>query len=167
MRHLLQLLILLVGCSAIGIVQVHSQPPSPPGQVKVDDVKVVWSEAGPVVLLTARDAVVPIFVDPTVAGSIHGALTGEKSPRPLSHDLMHTILQAYDMTVVRVGISLKGQVYYGELMMASGGQTKVFDCRSSDGIALAIHFGTPIFVEEAMLEKARKGEPPKDSQIEL
>ena len=167
MRHLLQLLILLVGCSAIGVVHVHSQPLSPSGQVKVDDVKVVWSEAGPVVLLTARDAVVPIFVDPTVAGSIHGALTGKKSPRPLSHDLMHTILQAYDMTVVQVGISLKGQVYYGELMMAAGGQTKVFDCRSSDGIALAIHFGTPIFVEEALLEKARKREPPKDLQIEL
>jgi bifunctional DNase/RNase len=42
----------------------------------------------------------------------------------------------------------------------------VFACRSSDGIALAIHFGTPIFVEEALLEKVRKGEPPKDSQIE-
>lgn len=167
MRRLLTLLILLVGCSAFGAVQVQAQSLVPSGQVKVEDVKVVWSEVGPVVLLTARDAVVPIFVDPTVAGSIHGALTGEKSPRPLSHDLMHTILQAYDVTVVRVGISLKGQVYYGELVMGAGGQTKVFDCRSSDGIALAIHFGTPIFVEEALLEKVRKGEPPKDSQIEL
>lgn len=166
MRHL-KLLLLIVGCLAAGAAQIQAQSLSPLGQVKVDDVKVVWSEAGPVVLLTARDAVVPIFVDPTVAGSIHGALTGEKSPRPLSHDLMHTILQAYDMTVVQVGISLKGQVYYGELMMAAGGQTKVFDCRSSDGIALAIHFGTPIFVEEALLDKARKGEPPQDSQIEL
>lgn len=166
MRHL-KLLLVIAGCLAAGAAQVQAQSLSPSGQVKVDDVTVVWSEAGPVVLLTARDAVVPIFVDPTVAGSIHGALTGEKSPRPLSHDLMHTILQAYDMTVVRVGISLKGQVYYGELMLAAGGQTKVFDCRSSDGIALAIHFGTPIFVEEALLDKARKGEPPKDSQIEL
>lgn len=166
MRHL-KLLLVIAGCLAAGAAQVQAQPLSPSGQVKVDDVTVVWSEAGPVVLLTARDAVVPIFVDPTVAGSIHGALTGEKSPRPLSHDLMHTILQAYDMTVVRVRISLKGQVYYGELMMAAGGQTKVFDCRSSDGIALAIHFGTPIFVEEALLEKARQGDPPKDSHIEL
>ena len=129
--------------------------------------KVVWSDVGPVVVLTVRDAVDPIFVDPTVAGSIHGALTGEKTPRPLSHDLMHTILDAYDMTVVRVGISLKGQVYHGELTMAAGGQTKVFDCRSSDGIAMAIHFGTPIFVEEALLEKAREGERQKDSQVEL
>ncbi len=164
MRHLL---FLFVGCLAIGAFQVQAQTLAPSGQVKVENVKVVWSEVGPVVLLTARESVIPIFVDPTVAGSIQGALTGEKSLRPLSHDLMHTILQAYGMTVVEVRISLKKQVYFGELLMAVGGQTKVFDCRSSDGIALAIHFGTPIFVEEALLEKARKGEEPKDGQIVL
>ncbi len=164
MRHLL---FLLVGYLMVGAAQVQAQSLSPPRQVKVEHVKVVWSEVGPVVLLTARDSVIPIFVDPTVAGSIHGALTGKKSPRPLSHDLMHTILQSYGMTVVEVRISLKKQVYFGELMMAVGGQTKVFDCRSSDGIALAIHFGTPIFVEEALLEKARKGEQSKDAQIVL
>ena len=167
MRHLLTLMVLLVGCSALGAFQVQAQTLAPSGQVKVENVKVVWSEVGPVVLLTARESVIPIFVDPTVAGSIQGALTGEKSLRPLSHDLMHTILQAYGMTVVEVRISLKKQVYFGELLMAVGGQTKVFDCRSSDGIALAIHFGTPIFVEEALLEKARKGEEPKDGQIVL
>lgn len=166
MRHF-KLLLLLVGCLAVGVTQLQAQSLSPAGQVKVDEVKVVWSEMGPVVLLAVRESVIPIFVDPTVAGSIQGALTGKKSPRPLSHDLMHTILQAYGMTVVQVQISLKEQVFYGELMMAGAGQTQVFDCRSSDGIALAIHFGTPIFVEEALLEKARKGDNPGDSQIVL
>ena len=166
MRHL-NLLLLAVGCLAAGAPPIQAQSLSPPGQVRVDDVKVVWSDVGPVVLLTARKTVIPIFVDPTVAGSIQGALTGEKAPRPLSHDLMHTILQAYDMTVVQVRISLKEQIYFGELMMAVNGQTKVFDCRSSDGIALAIHFGTPIFVEETLLDKARKRTPPADPQIVL
>ena len=166
MRHL-TLLLLIVGCLAAGALQIQAQALSPPGQVKVDEVKVVWSEVGPVVLLTARKTVIPIFVDPTVAGSIQGALTGEKSPRPLSHDLMHTILQAYGMTVVQVRISLKEQIYFGELMMAVNGQTQVFDCRSSDGIALAIHFGTPIFVEEALLDKARKKDQPASPQIVL
>lgn len=163
----LTLLLLIIGCLAAGAPQIQGQSLSPSGQIKVDDVKVVWSDVGPVVLLTARKTVIPIFVDPTVAGSIQGALTGEKSPRPLSHDLMHTILQAYGMTVVQVRISLKEQVYYGELMMAVAGQTQVFDCRSSDGIALAIHFGTPIFVEEALLDKARKKDRPADPQIVL
>lgn len=166
MRHF-SLLLLVVGCFVAGTAQLQAQPLSPSGQVRVDNVKVVWSEMGPVVLLEVQDSVIPIFVDPTVAGSIRGALTGEKSPRPLSHDLMHTILQAYGMTVVQVRISLKGQIFYGELMMAANGHTRVFDCRSSDGIALAIHFGTPIFVENALLEKVRKGENPRDSQIVL
>ena len=165
MRHLLKPLLLIAGCLAAGALPIQAQSLSPSGQVKVDDVKVVWSDVGPVVLLTARKTVIPIFVDPTVAGSIQGALTGEKSSRPLSHDLMHTILQAYGMTVVRVRISLKEQVYFGELMMAVNGRTRVFDCRSSDGIALAIHFGTPIFVEEALLDKAGKREP--DSHVVL
>ena len=167
MRHLLILLVLLVGCLGGGAARIQAQPLPSSGQVKVDTVKVVWSEVGPVVLLAARESVIPIFVDPTVAGSIHGALTGKKSPRPLSHDFMHTILQAYGMTVVQVRISLKEQVYYGELTMAVAGHTQVFDCRSSDGIALAIHFGTPIFVEESLLDKARKGEKPGDSHIVL
>lgn len=167
MRHLLNVLLLSAGCLAAGAGPVQAQSVAPPGQVKVDDVTVAWSEVGPVVLLTARNSVIPIFVDPTVAGSIQGALTGEKSPRPLSHDLMHTILQAYGMTVVQVRISLKEQIYYGELVMATAGQTKVFDCRSSDGIALAIHFGTPIFVEEALLDRVRKGDRPADPQVVL
>ena len=166
MRHL-KLLLLIVGCLTAGASSIQAQSLSPPGQAKVDDVKVVWSEVGPVVLLTVRESVIPIFVDPTVAGSIQGALTGEKSPRPLSHDLMYAILQAYGMTVVQVRISLKEQIYYGELMMDAAGQTQVFDCRSSDGIALAIHFGTPIFVEESLLEKVQKREQSKDAQIVL
>lgn len=163
----LKLLFLIVGCLAAGAAQIEAQAPSPPGEVKVDDVKVVWAEVGPVVLLTVRESVIPIFVDPTVAGSIRGALTGEKAPRPLSHDLMHTILQAYGLTVVQVRISLREEIYYGELMMAVNGQTQVFDCRSSDGIALAIHFGTPIFVEKTLLDKARKEKPPAGPQIVL
>ena len=163
----LTLLWLIVGCLAAGAPPIQAQSLSPPGQVRVDDVKVAWSDVGPVVLLTARKTVIPIFVDPTVAGSIQGALTGEKAPRPLSHDLMHTILQAYGMAVVQVRISLKEQIYFGELMMAVNGQTRVFDCRSSDGIALAIHFGTPIFVEEALLDQAGQRTPSAGPQIVL
>ncbi|TLY15788.1 MAG: bifunctional nuclease family protein [Nitrospirae bacterium] len=64
------------------------------GQVEIKDVQVRLSDHGPVVLLQAEGKVIPIFVDPTVAGSIQGALTGEKLRRPLSHDLMHSILEA-------------------------------------------------------------------------
>lgn len=123
-------------------------------QVQIEDVSVLMSELGPVVLLKAQNRVVPIFVDPTVAGSIDGALRGEKFFRPLSHDLMHSILQAYGGTVTHVKIELKEQIYYGELAVTINGDRKVFDSRSSDAIALAIHFGAPIYVEKNLLDQA-------------
>ena len=131
-------------------------------QVRIEDIKVMMSEVGPVVLLKAHDQVVPIFVDPTVAGSIEGALSGAKFHRPLSHDLMHTILNAFEGKVTQVVIRLKDRTYYGELTISLKGHTQVFDSRSSDAIALAIHFGAPIWVGQDVFEKVGEqvdGEP--------
>jgi bifunctional DNase/RNase len=92
-------------------------------------------------------------VDAVVAQSIHGALTGAKFPRPLSHDLMRTILESFEGKVSRVVISLQGATYYGNLTVLMRGTTKVFDSRSSDAIALAIHFGAPILVSKELLQE--------------
>lgn len=123
-------------------------------QVKIENVVVMGTSRGPVVLLRAENRVIPIFVDPTVAGSIEGALTGRKFPRPLSHDLMSSILQEFGGKVASVTIRLKEQVYFGELSVSMKGRTKVFDSRSSDAIALAIHFQAPIMVGKDLLESA-------------
>lgn len=123
-------------------------------QVKIEHVQVSQTEHGFVVLLKAEGKVVPVFVDPTVALSIHGALSGEKTPRPLSHDLMHTILTAMNAKVTQVVITLRGGTYYGALSVATQETTKVFDSRSSDAIALAIHFKAPILVGRDLLDSA-------------
>lgn len=127
------------------------------GLVRIESTEVVESPFGHVVLLKARNRVIPIFVDAVVAQSIHGALTGEKHPRPLSHDLMRTILEGFDGKVSRVVISLKGATYYADLTVLMRGTTKVFDSRSSDAIALAIHFQAPMLVSSELLERA--GQP--------
>jgi uncharacterized protein len=132
---------------------------APAGQVVIRDVDVRLSDHGPVVLLKAENRVIPIFVDPTVAGSIHGALTGEKLRRPLSHDLMHTILQGFGGRVSQTVITLKDGTYYGALTVVMPNQTKVFDSRSSDAIALAIHFKAPILVGRDLLESSGKPDP--------
>jgi bifunctional DNase/RNase len=125
-------------------------------QVKIADVQVRLSDHGPVVLLRAEGKVIPIFVDHTVAGSIQGALIGEKLPRPLSHDLMHTILESFGGKVTKTVITLKDGTYYGALTVSFKDQEKVFDSRSSDSIALAIHFKAPILVGRDLLESAGK-----------
>lgn len=130
--------------------------------VTITDVKVRMSDHGPVVLLQAEGKAIPIFVDPTVALSIQSALSGEKIPRPLSHDLMHTILDAYGGTVLQTVITLHDGTYYGALTVSVQGQVKTFDSRSSDSIALAIHFKAPIIVGRDLLNSAgRLPEKPK------
>lgn len=123
-------------------------------QVTISEVRVGLSDHGPVVLLSADGKTIPVFVDHTVAASIQAALTGERLPRPLSHDLMHTILEALGGRVVRTVITLKSGTFYGSLTVAFQGQEKVFDSRSSDSIALAIHFHAPILVGRDLLESA-------------
>ncbi len=125
-------------------------------QVEIEDVEVRLTEHGPVVLLKAEEKTIPIFVDQTVAGSIHGALTGLKLRRPLSHDLMHSILEAFEGKVKKTEITLKDGIYYGALTVAVKDTEKVFDSRSSDSIALAVHFKAPIFVGRDLLESAGK-----------
>jgi hypothetical protein len=125
-----------------------------PAEVKIENVQVRASDHGHVVLLRAEGKVIPVFVDPTVALSIHGALTGKKTLRPLSHDLMHTILTALNAKVTRVVVTLKGGTYFGALSVATKDATKVFDSRSSDAIALAIHFKAPILVGRDLLDSA-------------
>ena len=131
-------------------------------QVQVKEVEVRLSDHGPVVLLKAEDKVIPIFVDPTVAGSIQAVLTGAKLRRPLSHDLMHTILDSFGGKVTQTVITLKDGTYYGALTVTMPGTTKVFDSRSSDSIALAVHFKAPILVGRDLLDSA--GKMPQDSK---
>ena len=134
--------------------------------VKIAEVTVRMSDHGPVVLLQAEDRTIPIFVDLTVALSIQSALNGEKLPRPMTHDLMHTIMDAYGGKVTQTVITLKNGTYYAALTVAFKDQVKVFDSRSSDSIALAVHFKAPILVGRDLLESAGKI-PEKEKGSEL
>lgn len=122
--------------------------------VRVEQVEVRSSPVGAVVLLKVQGKVIPVFVDAIVAQSIAGALSGEKSLRPLSHDLMRTILEAFEGSVAQVVITLKERTYYADLTVLMRGATKVFDSRSSDAIALAIHFKAPMLVSQDLIDKA-------------
>ncbi|HET7439116.1 MAG TPA: bifunctional nuclease family protein [Nitrospira sp.] len=160
-RFLLLILLSLPWSSSVSQAETNV-PPS--DSVTIADVKVRISDHGPVVLLQAEGKTIPIFVDPTVAVSIQGALNGEKLSRPLSHDLMHTILETFGGKVTQSVITLKGGTYYGALSVAFRDDVKVFDSRSSDSIALAIHFKAPIIVGRDLLDSA--GVVPDKSKAE-
>jgi len=146
--------ICFLGALALPVAQAGESSPATSEQITITDVQVRISEHGAVVLLLAEGKAIPIFVDLTVALSIQGALNGEKLSRPLSHDLMHTILEAYGGKVLRTVITLTGGTYYGALTVAVQDQVKTFDSRSSDSIALAVLFKAPIVVGRDLLNSA-------------
>jgi bifunctional DNase/RNase len=122
--------------------------------VKIESTEVRVSSMGAAVLLRAGNKAIPVFVDPIVAESIQAALERRKPVRPLTHDLMHNVLAGFDGRVTRVVVTLKDGIYYGALTVAVRGTSKVFDSRSSDAIALAVHFGAPIIVSRELLDSA-------------
>ena len=122
--------------------------------IRIESTEVRMSEAGPAVLLRVGNRAIPVFVDPVVAQSIQGALGGHKPVRPLSHDLMHSVLTGFGGRVSQVVITLHEGIYYGALTVVMNGKTKVFDSRSSDAIALAIHARAPILVSRQLLDQA-------------
>jgi bifunctional DNase/RNase len=122
-------------------------------QIAVESTEVRISDMGPAVLLRVGNRAIPVFVDPIVAQSIQGALGGQKPVRPLSHDLMHSVLTGFGGRVSQVVITLHEGIYYGALTVVMDGKTKVFDSRSSDAIALAIHARAPILVSRDLLDQ--------------
>ena len=146
--------ICFLGALALPVAQAGESPPATSEQVAIRDVQVRISDHGSVVLLQAEGKAIPIFVDLTVALSIQGALSGATLPRPLSHDLMHTILETFGGHVTQTIITFKEGTYYGSLTVALRDEVRVFDSRSSDSIALAIHFKAPILVGRDLLNSA-------------
>jgi bifunctional DNase/RNase len=145
-----RLWLLIVGACLSGVAHAADDA------VRVQSIEVAVSQAGPVLLLKAGNRAIPVFVDATVAESIHAALSGGKTRRPFTHDLMHSVLSAYDGRVTQVAITLKDTTYYAALTVVLRDSTKVFDSRASDAIALATHFKAPIMVSRELLETQGK-----------
>lgn len=123
----------------------------------------------PVVLLSVRDELVPIFVDPTQARTIEQARDGTPSERPLTHELFARILDDLGVTVDRVRIDdLADDTFYAKLDLldehGDDAEKLVEDARPSDGIALAVRVDCPILVSDEVVDEA--GQSPADLGVE-
>lgn len=98
----------------------------------------------------------PIIIGAFEAQSIAIALEKEiKPPRPLTHDLFKTFADRFSIHIKQVIIhKLVDGVFYSSLICESDGIEEIIDARTSDAIALAIRFQSPIFTFENILDKA-------------
>lgn len=97
----------------------------------------------------------PIWIGHAEATAILLAFQGVEPPRPLTHDLMHTALEAVGYSVERVEITrLEAGTFYANLFLRGADRQIVLDARPSDSVALAVRFGCPIYVADEVFAEA-------------
>jgi bifunctional DNase/RNase len=97
----------------------------------------------------------PIWIGPAEANAIGVKLQGTAVPRPLTHDLLQSVIEALGAAVDRIVITdLEDDTFYAKIVLNVNGDRVEVDCRPSDGLALAVRVGAPIFAEESVLDEA-------------
>jgi bifunctional DNase/RNase len=118
---------------------------------------VARSEQGNAVLVRpiGSESAVPIIIGQAEAQSIMIGLANHAMPRPLTHDLLISIIKRFDTKVVRVEITeLKDGTFYGRLILNKNGKDVSIDSRPSDCLALAVRVKCPIFIDEMVVDQA-------------
>lgn len=123
----------------------------------VTGVRVELPSNTPIVLLReqAGTRFLPIWVGAVEAMAITSALEGVTPPRPLTHDLMATVIDALDASIERIVVTdLRNNVYYADLVLSVGGREVTVSSRPSDAIALSVRTGAPVYASVTVLDEA-------------
>lgn len=98
----------------------------------------------------------PIVIGFLEASSIKMKLSGVKPPRPMTHDLLVSVIEGLGATLHRVIIDkMVNNTFHAKLEFKfRNGKKKVIDSRPSDSIALAVRTSAAIFVDDDVLKKA-------------
>jgi uncharacterized protein len=121
----------------------------------------VWTVAqtdqGNVVLVRPKgsDLAVPIFIGQLETQSILIGMGGVEVPRPLTHDLLLSVLASLRAELERIEIhELREGTFYARLLIRAEGRDLVVDARPSDAIGLAVRALCPVFIAESVVEEA-------------
>jgi hypothetical protein len=110
-----------------------------------------------VVILRVKETsrYLPIWIGPSEADSIALKLQDVVVPRPLTHDLLRSVITTLGAVVSRIVVSdLNDDTFYAKIILQVNETTMEIDSRPSDAIALAVRTDAPIFAYDAVIEKA-------------
>lgn len=125
--------------------------------LQVVGIRVELPSNQPIVLLREQEGsrYLPIWIGANEATSIATALEGVEPPRPLTHDLMRSVIDALGALAVRVVITeMRDSVFIADLALDNAGDEVQVSSRPSDAIALAVRTGTPVFALPDVLDEA-------------
>ena len=133
-------------------------------EVEVRDLGIDQASGTPVVRLVEKGRAgreLPIWIGPFEAQAIALELHGVAAPRPLTHDLMKSLVERLGAKLDRVVIEdLRDGTFFATLHLAGpGGGDIVLDARPSDAIALALRLHGPVLVDEELFAKVAASQP--------
>ncbi len=126
-------------------------------EMTIDSIRVSLMNYQRVVILKEKmaDRYLPIWIGPAEADAIAVKLQGINVPRPLTHDLLRSVVDALGATVNSIIVNdLKNDTFYAKIILNVDGGRMEVDSRPSDALALAVRVEAPIYVEEAVMDKA-------------
>jgi hypothetical protein len=126
-------------------------------KVEIDSIRVSLMSQDRVVVLKdqSSDRYLPIWIGPFEAEAIRVELQGVEVTRPLTHDLLKSVIVQLGGEVEQILINdLRNDTFFARLEVKSNGRTIEIDSRPSDAIALAVRLKVPIFVEDTVMDKA-------------
>ena len=126
-------------------------------EMTVDSIRVSPMNYQRVVILREKDSdrYLPIWIGPAEADAIAVKLQDLTVPRPLTHDLLGTIIESLGGTILHILVSdLQNDTFFAKITIQSNGESKEIDCRPSDAVALAVRAKVPIYANEEVMDKA-------------
>jgi len=126
-------------------------------EMTIEGIRVSLMNYQRVVILKEKDAdrYLPIWIGPAEADAIAVRLQEVAVARPLTHDLLRSVLDALGAQVSCIVVNdLSNDTFYARIMLEVDGRALEIDSRPSDAIALAVRAQVPIYAEEAVLDKA-------------
>lgn len=108
-----------------------------------------------------KTRLVPIWIGVNEGNAIALEMNGEKFPRPLTHDLIVSIINSLGAVVEKIVINdLKENSYFAQVYLRINQKVIVIDARPSDSLAMAVRIKCPIYIDDLVLEKCPKIEKP-------
>jgi hypothetical protein len=118
---------------------------------------VARTEQGNAVLVrpVGADVAVPIFIGQLETQSILIGFGGVPMPRPLTHDLMLSLIRTCGAELIRIEINdRRDGTFYARLVLGKEGEELLVDSRPSDAIALAVRKKCPVYIAESVVDSA-------------
>ena len=126
-------------------------------EMVIDSIRVSLVNYQRVVILKEKDSdrYLPIWIGAPEADSIAVKLQDVSVPRPLTHDLLGSVISSLGAGLVHISVTdLQNDTFYAKLSIQQNGKTVEVDSRPSDAIALAVRAQVPIYVADEVLDKA-------------